>query len=201
MASSAAAIASVAPHVTVTWVSGSTLMPYHSPYFATRASRSRFAPQVMAYWFTSSWIARAAASFSTSGAAKLGNPWARLMAACSFASRVMPRITCWAPGTFARLSPAPPLPAGQYAAPAGFPRAARPLAAKTRGARAVLPALVRPFGRGSGPAFTPNELLVRFRPSAVGAPPVGSLALASRAVAAAVGAAMRSRPAGEVAQG
>src|SRR2546427_3654062 len=93
MASSAAAIASVAPHVTVTSVSGSTLMPYHSPYFATRASRSRFAPQVMAYWFTSSWIARAAASFNTSGAAKLGNPWARLMAACSFASRVMPRIT------------------------------------------------------------------------------------------------------------
>src|SRR5216117_3015002 len=54
MASSAAAIASVAQHVTVTSVSGSTLRPYHSPYFATRASRSRFAPQVMAYWFTSS---------------------------------------------------------------------------------------------------------------------------------------------------
>src|SRR2546427_1040835 len=103
--------------------------------------------------------------------------------------------------TFAKLFAAPPLPAGQYAAPAGFPRAARPLAAKTRGARAVLPALVRPFGRGSGPAFTPNELLVRFRPSAVGAPPVGSLALASRAVAAAVGSAMRSRLAGYVAQG
>src|SRR5438093_2610116 len=103
--------------------------------------------------------------------------------------------------TFAKLFAAPPLPAGQHAAPAGFPRAARPLAAKTRGARAVLPALVRPFGRGSGPAFTPNELLVRFRPSAIGAPPVGSLALASRAVAAAVGSAMRSRLAGYVAQG
>src|SRR2546422_4838188 len=103
--------------------------------------------------------------------------------------------------TFAKLFAAPPSPAGQHAAPAGFPRAARPLAAKTRGARAVLPALVRPFGRGSGPAFTPNELLVRFRPSAVGAPPVGSLALASRAVAAAVGSAMRSRLAGYVAQG
>src|SRR5437899_2599029 len=103
--------------------------------------------------------------------------------------------------TFAKLFAAPPSPAGQHAAPAGFPRAARPLAAKTRGAWAVLPALVRPFGRGSGPAFTPNELLVRFRPSAVGAPPVGSLALASRAVAAAVGSAMRSRLAGYVAQG
>src|SRR2546426_5552081 len=93
MASSAEAIASVAPHVTVTSVSGSTLRPYHSAYFATRASRSRFAPQVMAYWFTSSRIARAAAYFSTSGAGKLGNPWARLIAPCSFASRVMPRIT------------------------------------------------------------------------------------------------------------
>src|SRR2546428_12338570 len=103
--------------------------------------------------------------------------------------------------TFAKLFAAPPSPAGQHAAPAGFPRAARPLAAKTRGAWAVLPALVRPFGRGSGPAFTPNELLVRFRPSAVGAPPVGSLALASRAAAAAVGAALRSRPPGHVAPG
>src|SRR5437899_8067241 len=42
--------------------------------------------------------------------------------------------------TFAKLFAAPPSPAGQHAAPAGFPRAARPLAAKTRGAWAVLPA-------------------------------------------------------------
>ena len=139
MASSAAAIASVAPHVTVTSVSGSTLMPYHSPYFATRASRSRFAPQVMAYWFTSSWIARAAASFSTSGAAKLGNPWARLMAACSFASRVMPRITDsvkpWVrvavcivhninPVAVARLGLAAALPAGSVEHPHGSREAA-----------------------------------------------------------------------------
>src|SRR5256885_487775 len=34
-----------------------------------------------------------AASFRTSGAGKLGNPWARLIAPCSLASRVMPRIT------------------------------------------------------------------------------------------------------------
>src|SRR2546422_40179 len=93
--------------------------------------------------------------------------------------------------TFAKLFAAPP--SAQHAAPAGVTRAARPLAAKTRGARGALPALLRPFDRGSGPAFTPNELLVRFRPSAVGAPPVGSLALASRAVAATVGSAMRSR--------
>ena len=93
MASRADAIASVAPQVTVTSASGSTVMPYHSAYFRASASRSRLAPQVMAYWFTSSRIARAAASFSTSGQGKLGNPCARLIALCSFASRVMPRIT------------------------------------------------------------------------------------------------------------
>src|SRR5438445_12213494 len=76
--------------------------------------------------------------------------------------------------TFAKLFAAPPSPAGQHAAPAGFPRAARPLAAKTRGARAVLPALVRPFGRGRGPAFTPNEPPVRVRPAAIVAPPARS---------------------------
>ena len=103
--------------------------------------------------------------------------------------------------TFAKLFATPPPPV-QHAAASGVTRAVRPLAAKTRGARSALPAAVRPFGgRASGPAFTPNELLVRFRPSAVGAPPVGSLALASPAVAATVGSAMRSRLAGYAAQG
>ena len=37
--------------------------------------------------------ARAAASFSKPGAGKLGNPWARLIAPCSLARRVIPRIT------------------------------------------------------------------------------------------------------------
>src|SRR2546425_6180843 len=68
-------------------------MPYHSAYFRARASRSRFAPQVIAYWLMSSRMARAAASFSASGAGKFGNPCARLIAPCSLASRVMPRIT------------------------------------------------------------------------------------------------------------
>ena len=45
-----------------------------------RRSRSRFAPQVMAYWLMSARMARAAASLSTSGAGKLGKPCARLMA-------------------------------------------------------------------------------------------------------------------------
>src|SRR5439155_6985865 len=74
-------------------VSGFTVIPYQSAYFRASASRRRFAPQVMAYWFTSSRSARAAASFRTSGAGKFGNPWARLMAPCSVASRVIPRIT------------------------------------------------------------------------------------------------------------
>src|SRR5947199_291405 len=68
-------------------------MPYHSAYLRARASRSRFAPQVIAYWLMSSRMARAAASFSASGAGKFGNPCARLIAPCSLASRVMPRIT------------------------------------------------------------------------------------------------------------
>src|SRR5438552_12267151 len=93
MASSALAIASVAPQVTVRSVSGFTTIPYQSWYFLARASRSRLAPQVIAYWLTLSRIARIAASFRTSGQGKLGNPWAKLMAPCSLASRVMPRMT------------------------------------------------------------------------------------------------------------
>src|SRR5207253_3524458 len=88
-----AAIASVAPQVTVTCVIGSTGRPYQSWYFAANAFRSRAAPQEMAYWLTSSRIARAAESFRTSGQGKLGKPCERLMAPCSLASRVIPRIT------------------------------------------------------------------------------------------------------------
>src|SRR5207302_1925199 len=50
-------------------------------------------PQVMAYWLMSARIARAAASLMTCGAGKLGKPCARLMARCSFARRVMARMT------------------------------------------------------------------------------------------------------------
>src|SRR6266513_3777174 len=91
--SSDAAIASVAPQVTVTCVIGLMARRYQSWYFAANAFGSRAAPQVMAYWLTSSRIARAAASFRTSGQGKLGKPCERLMASCSFASRVIPRIT------------------------------------------------------------------------------------------------------------
>src|SRR2546428_12820069 len=76
--------------------------------------------------------------------------------------------------TFAKLFAAPPPPV-QHAAASGVTRAVRPLAAKTRGARSALPAAVRAFGgRASGPAFTPNELLVRVPASAGRAPPGGA---------------------------
>ena len=67
--------------------------------------------------------------------------------------------------TFAKLFAAPPPPV-QHAAASGVTRVVPPLAPKTRRAQGALSALVRPFGRASGPAFTPSELLVRFRPSA-----------------------------------
>ena len=45
---------------------------------AAMASRSGLAPQVTAYWLTSASIAALAASFSSAGAGKSGNPCARL---------------------------------------------------------------------------------------------------------------------------
>ena len=80
----AATIASVAPQVTVTIVSGSIgdQPGKCSTVEVAIASRSGFAPQVIAYWLMSSWRARAAASFSSGGQAKSGKPCARLTAPC-----------------------------------------------------------------------------------------------------------------------
>jgi hypothetical protein len=47
----------------------------------------------MAYWFTSPWIAAHAASFIGSGIGKSGKPWARLIAPCWLATRVISRMT------------------------------------------------------------------------------------------------------------
>jgi subtilisin family serine protease len=92
-------------------------------------------------------------------------------------------------------------PLAQLAVRADAAPLARLLASKVPGRRAALPAVVRPFrGKARGPAFTPGELLVTFRPSAVAAPPLGSRALASPGVAAAVASAIRSRLAGIAAQ-
>jgi hypothetical protein len=57
------------------------------------ASRSGFAPQVMAYWLKSAAMASAAARFSASGAGKSGKPYARLTALCLRATRVISRMT------------------------------------------------------------------------------------------------------------
>src|ERR1051325_11703756 len=73
-ARSVAAIASVAPQVTVSSASGFTSIPYHSRYFRATASRSRLAPQVMAYWLMSARMAAAAASLSTAGGGESGHP-------------------------------------------------------------------------------------------------------------------------------
>ena len=86
-------IASVAPHVTVSIVSGSTRMPYSSAYVRDSASRSDFAPQVIAYWLMSASIARFAASLSACGAAKFGKPCARLIPPWIALRRVISRMT------------------------------------------------------------------------------------------------------------
>src|SRR5437764_4608765 len=89
----AAIIPSVEPHVTVISISGSISNPrYHFVFFAI-ASRKSFAPQVIAYWLTSSAIACIATRLMSSGAAKSGKPCDRLTAPYFIASRVISRIT------------------------------------------------------------------------------------------------------------
>ena len=68
------AIASVAPHVTVTSRSGSTSMLYQRRYFSAIAWRSTGVPHVTAYWLMSPWMAVHAASFIGSGIGKVGKP-------------------------------------------------------------------------------------------------------------------------------
>ena len=88
-------MASVAPQVTVIIVAGSiSLQPGNcSTVEVAIASRRFVAPQVIAYWLMSSWIAFAAASLSSCGQAKSGKPWARLTAPASTASRFISRMT------------------------------------------------------------------------------------------------------------
>src|SRR5579859_2554663 len=93
VASIVAIIASVAPHVTVMWRSGSTSSPLNHRTFSAIACRRRGAPQVTAYWLCPSASACAPAASRSAGAGKSGKPWARLIAPCSIASRVISRIT------------------------------------------------------------------------------------------------------------
>src|SRR5260370_501006 len=78
--SMAAIMASVAPHDTVSSVSGSTWRPQAADCFLAPADRSWGAPHVVAYWLYPSRSAPAAASRIRGSVAKSGKPCAKLMA-------------------------------------------------------------------------------------------------------------------------
>src|ERR1043166_3790198 len=86
-------IPSVDPHVTVISASGSISNPRYQLVFFAIASRKSFAPQVIAYWFTSFAIACMATRLMSSGAGKSGKPCERLTAPYLIASRVISRMT------------------------------------------------------------------------------------------------------------
>src|ERR1022692_110203 len=86
-------MASVDPQHTVISFSGSTVIPCHIPICRAIALRRFFAPQVIAYWFTSAATACCAACLISAGAGKSGNPCARFTAPCSIACRVISRMT------------------------------------------------------------------------------------------------------------
>src|SRR5436190_9273929 len=140
----AAIIASVAPHVTVTCVSGSISPQPGKCAVVDRAiaSRSGLLPQVMAYWLMSSSTAAAAARLSSGGQAKSGNPWARLTAPAAAASRFISRMT---------------------------DSVKRSALAEIRG-RAMLGSLVRALGRGqrSPPAACDDAAMTDHMPLAIG---------------------------------
>src|SRR6202011_373435 len=76
----AAIIASVAPHETVTSVSGSTSRFHSTDCFRATARRSCGAPQVVAYWLYPSRRATAAASRIRGSVSKSGKPCAKFTA-------------------------------------------------------------------------------------------------------------------------
>src|ERR1700691_231273 len=86
-------IASVEPQQTVISRSGSTATPCVRSKFEAIASRSFFAPQVIAYWLTSADIASCASRLIAAGAGKSGKPCERLTAPWRRARRVISRIT------------------------------------------------------------------------------------------------------------
>src|SRR3979411_1376680 len=95
-ASMAAIIASVAPHETVTSVSGSTGRPHVADCLRATALRSCGAPHVVAYWLKPSCSAFAAASRMRASVLKSGKPWAELTALLALSwrlSRVISRMT------------------------------------------------------------------------------------------------------------
>ena len=73
-ASSAAAIASVAPAVTSTSVSGSYSSEYHLAWWAAIACRSSGMPMPGGYWLWPSRMAATAASSTSAGPSSSGKP-------------------------------------------------------------------------------------------------------------------------------
>ena len=86
-------MASVEPHVTTIWVSGSMSRPMRGLCLAASAARKLGAPQVMAYWCGPVWATSARRSVISAGGSKSGKPWDRLMASYFMDTRVMRRIT------------------------------------------------------------------------------------------------------------
>src|SRR6516162_4091350 len=88
-ASNVAAMASVAPTVTRTSVSGSSSIPYQARWCAATARRSSGMPALGGYWLLPRRIASAATSFSSSGPSVSGKPWPRLTEPVTVASSDM----------------------------------------------------------------------------------------------------------------
>src|SRR5205807_9132851 len=88
----AAIIASVVPHVTTRFDSGSAMIPLND--FARRAiaSRSSGAPQVIEYWLNPASRARVAASVNSRGGAEPGEPGDELIASWTAGGRVLSRV-------------------------------------------------------------------------------------------------------------
>ena len=82
-------MASVAPTVTSTSVSGSRSRPYQARWCAATARRSSGMPALGGYWLCPSRMAATASSRSSSGPSVSGKPWPRLTAPVAVASSDM----------------------------------------------------------------------------------------------------------------
>ena len=89
----AAIIASVLPQVVTISLSGSMVRPIKRDCLAARASLKFCAPQVMEYWWKSSWETSASRSRMASGGSKSGKPWDRFTAPYLREIRVIRRMT------------------------------------------------------------------------------------------------------------
>ena len=89
----AAIMASVLPQVVTISLLGSISRPIRRLCFSASASRKFCAPQVMEYWWKSSWATSARRFKIAWGGSKSGNPWDRLTAPYWLEMRVIRRMT------------------------------------------------------------------------------------------------------------